>query len=109
MRIFCRDAMKKDALFRGCTRPPTILGVPYIPFLVGAGGPLILAMYFSLFLLLLIPVILVVMRFMTKKDEMIFRLIGLNLIFRFLPQNKHIYGDMWVFGPSQYRPMRRRS
>lgn len=90
--------MRKDILFRGCTRPPTILGVPYIPFLVGAGVPLILSMYFSLYLLLLMPISILVMRFMTKKDEMIFRLIGLNLVFRFLPKNKLIYGGAWVFG-----------
>ena len=79
-----------------------ILGVPYIPFLVGAGGPLILAMYFSLYLLLLIPFSIMVMRFMVRKDEMIFRLIGLNLIFRFLPCNQNERGGAWVFDASKY-------
>jgi len=79
-----------------------ILGVPYIPFIVGAGLPLLLAMYFSLYMLLLIPVSIFFMRFMTKKDEMIFRLIGLNLVFRFLPKNQQKNGGAWVFGPSQY-------
>lgn len=101
--------MKKDILFRGCTRPPMILGVPYIPFLVGAGVPLILAMYFTLYLLLLMPMSILVMRFMTKKDEMIFRLIGLNLVFRFLPKNKVENGGAWVFGATKqfkrYRQM----
>ena len=89
--------MKKDTLFRGCTRPPMVMGVPYIPFLVGAGGPLLLAMYFSLYLLLLIPLSIFVMRMMAKRDEMIFRLIGLNLVFRFLPRNVSRYGGAWVF------------
>ncbi|GAA6140845.1 VirB3 family type IV secretion system protein [Hydrogenophaga sp. 5NK40-0174] len=95
--------MKKDALFRGCTRPPMILGVPYIPFLIGAGGPLLLAMYFHLALLLLIPFTIFVMRMMAKKDEMIFRLLGLNLVFRFLPRNHELYGKAWVFTPHKYR------
>lgn len=95
--------MHKDTLFRGCTRPATILGVPYIPFLVGAGGPLILAMYISLYLLLVIPFSILIMRLMTKKDEMIFRLIGLNLVFRFLPRNHAGYHNAWVFGPATYR------
>ncbi len=30
--------MHKDVLFRGCTRPAMFLGVPYIPFFIGAGG-----------------------------------------------------------------------
>ena len=94
--------VQKDALFRGCTRPAMILGVPYVPFLVGAGLPLLLAMYFSLYLLLLIPVSIFVMRFMTRKDEMIFRLIGLNLAFRFFPKNQQKNGGAWVFGPSKY-------
>jgi type IV secretion system protein VirB3 len=95
--------MKKDTLFRGCTRPAMILGVPYVPFLVGAGGPLILAMYISLYILLVIPLSIVVMRLMTKKDEMIFRLMGLNLVMRFLPRNHAAYHGAWVFGPVGYR------
>lgn len=61
--------MKKDVLFRGCTRPPTIIGVPYIPFLIGAGVPLLLAMYISLYILLVIPAVIVVMRLMAKKTS----------------------------------------
>ena len=93
--------MHKDILFRGCTRPPMILGVPYVPFLVGAGGPLLLAMYFSLYILISIPVIIFLMRLATKRDEMIFRLVGLNLVFRFLPRNVSNYGGAWVFGPEK--------
>jgi type IV secretion system protein VirB3 len=76
-----------------------ILGVPYVPFLVGAGGPLLLAMYVSLYILLVIPLIIFVMRIITKRDEMIFRLIGLHLVFKFLPKNLGNYGGAWVFGP----------
>lgn len=96
--------MHKDVLFRGCTRPPMILGVPYAPFVIGAGTPLILAMYFSLFLLLLIPIVIILMRVAAKKDEMIFRLVGLNLAFRFLPRNVRLYGGAWAFGPQRNPP-----
>lgn len=64
---------------------------------------MLLAMYISLYILLLIPVVIFVMRLMAKKDEMIFRLIGLNLVFRLLPRNQAIYGAAWVFGASRYR------
>lgn len=101
--------MKKDALFRGCTRPPMILGVPYIPFLVGAGIPLLLAMYLSLYILLAIPTIVFVMRMMAKKDEMIFRLLGLNMVFRFLPRNVKASGGAWAFSPFARGPAARRS
>lgn len=92
--------MHKDVLFRGCTRPPMILGVPYVPFLVGAGLPLLLAMYISLYILLLIPLAIFIMRMMAKRDEMIFRLVGLHLVFRFLPRNVGQYGGSWAFGPA---------
>lgn len=86
-----------------------ILGVPYIPFLVGAGLPLLLAMYFSLWFLLLIPIVILVMRLMAKKDEMIFRLIGLNLVFRFLPKNVDTAGGAWAFSPQQVGKEKRSS
>lgn len=78
-----------------------ILGVPYIPFMIGAGGPLLLSMYFSLYILLTIPFIILLMRLLAKRDEMIFRLIGLNLVFRFLPKNIVQYGGSWVFSSNK--------
>ena len=96
--------MQKDVLFRGCTRPPMIFGVPYVPFIFGAGAPLLLAMYFTLYFLITIPFVIFFLRMMAKRDEMIFRLIGLNLVFRFLPKNKTEYGGAWAFGSSKYNP-----
>lgn len=85
-----------------------ILGVPYIPFIVGAGVPLLLAMYLSLYILLFIPLIIFIMRMITKKDEMIFRLIGLHLVFRFLPRNVRQYGGAWAFAPEARRDGRKK-
>ena len=47
--------MRKNAMFRGCTRPPMFMGVPYVPFILGAGSCLLLSMYFNLLYLLLLP------------------------------------------------------
>lgn len=85
-----------------------ILGVPYIPFMVGAGVPLLLAMYLSLYILLAIPFIIFMMRMIAKKDEMIFRLIGLHLVFRFLPRNLRQYDGAWVFAPEVRREGRKK-
>ncbi|WP_079365694.1 MULTISPECIES: type IV secretion system protein VirB3 [Hydrogenophaga] len=93
--------MNRDTVFRGCTRPAMIIGVPYLPFVVGAGTPLVLAMYISWWFLLLIPFSVLIMRLMAKRDEMIFRLIGLNLVFRFLPRNLNAAGGAWVFSPQR--------
>jgi len=95
--------MHKNALFRGCTRPPMFLGVPYVPFFLGAGGCMLLAMYTNLFYLLLMPVVIFVMRQMARRDEMIFRLLGLRLQFRTRMRNIRENDGMWVLTPHLYR------
>jgi type IV secretion system protein VirB3 len=95
--------MHKNVLFRGCTRPAMFLGVPYVPFFLGAGGCLLMAMYFNLLFLLLIPVVIFVMRQMARRDEMIFRLLGLRLQFKFRVRNVKHHSGMWVFTPNGYR------
>lgn len=90
-------------MFRGCTRPPMFLGVPYVPFFFGAGGCLLLAFYINLFFLALIPVVVFVMRQMARRDEMIFRLIGLRWQFRARVRNLGERTGMWVFSPNEYR------
>jgi len=79
------------------------MGVPYIPFFMGAGGCLLLAMYFNLFYLLLTPIVIFVMRQMAKRDEMIFRLLGLRLQFRTKVRNLQQNDGMWVFTPNSHR------
>lgn len=90
-------------MFRGCTRPAMFLGVPYVPFFLGAGGCLLFAMYFNLLFLGLIPVVIFVMRQMARRDEMIFRLLGLRLQFRTRVRNLQQHSGMWVFSPNEYR------
>ena len=45
------------------------LGVPYMPFLIGAGSCLLLAMYFNLFFLLLAFPVIFVMRQMARRER----------------------------------------
>jgi type IV secretion system protein VirB3 len=95
--------MHKNVLFRGCTRPPMFMGVPYVPFFMGAGACMLLALYFNLFYLLLLPVVVFVMRQMAKRDEMIFRLLGLRLQFLTRVRNRQQNEGLWVFTPNRYR------
>ena len=95
--------MHKNALFRGCTRPAMFMGVPYVPFFVIGGGLLLMAMYFGLQYLLLIPPAILIMRQMARRDEMIFRLMGLGLQFRMRARNLRQHSGMWVFSPNAYR------
>lgn len=100
--------MHKNAMFRGCTRPPMFMGVPYVPFFMGAGACFLLAIYTNLFYLLLTPVVIFVMRMMAKRDEMIFRLLGLRLQFRLRMRNLREHEGLWVFTPNSYRGHRER-
>jgi len=100
--------MRKDVLFRGCTRPPMFMGVPYVPFFMGAGGCLLMAMYFNLLFLLLTPVVIFVMRQIAKRDEMIFHLLGLRFQFRTRVRNLPLHDGMWAFTPNNYRDPRDR-
>jgi type IV secretion system protein VirB3 len=95
--------MHKNVLFRGCTRPAMFMGVPYIPFFIGAGSCMLLAMYFDMFLFLLIFPVMFVMRQLARRDEMIFRLIGLRWQFKFKARNVKHHSGMWVFTPNAYR------
>lgn len=95
--------MHKNVLFRGCTRPPMFMGVPYIPFAIGAGGCLLLAFYINMFYLALLPVVIYIMRQMARRDEMIFSLLSLRWQFRFHARNLQRHSGMWVFSPNGYR------
>ena len=58
------------------------LGVPYMPFAIAAGACLLLTFYIDMFFLALLPFVIMVMRQMARRDEMIFRLLGLRWIYR---------------------------
>jgi type IV secretion system protein VirB3 len=85
------------------------MGVPYVPFFMGAGGCLLMAMYFNMLFLLLMPPVIMVMRHMAKRDEMIFRLLGLRLQFRTRVRNLPMHDGMWAFTPNSYRDPREKS
>lgn len=95
--------MYKNPLFRGCTRPPMFMGVPYIPFFMGAGGCFLLAVYTNFLYLFLLPVVIFIMRQMARRDEMIFRLLGLRLQFRTRVRNLGNNDGTWVFTPNNHR------
>lgn len=100
--------MRTDILFRGCTRPPMFMGVPYIPFFLGAGSCVLLSAWFNLFWLLAIPPVIFVMRMMTRHDEMIFRMFGIRLQFWVKARNRQAHNQMWVFSPNNIQRKNKR-
>ena len=96
--------MQKNALFRGATRPAMFLGVPYTPFIIVSGSILLIAMWVQQLLLIgLLPVAIFIMAQMAKRDEMVFRLLGLRLLARIRTRNIRDHGGMWVYSPNPYR------
>lgn len=80
------------------------LGVPYVPFFLGAGGVLLLAMYSgNLLFLVFVPVVIFIMRMMAKRDELIFRLLGLWMVFRMRARNLREHDGLLVLNPNSYR------
>ena len=79
------------------------LGVPYMPFFLAAGTCILLTFYINMFCLALLPIVIFVMRQMARRDEMIFRMLGLRLQFKFKARNLKHHSDMWVFSPNAYR------
>lgn len=79
------------------------LGVPYVPFFLGAGGCFLFAVYVNLFWLLLLPVVILAMRQMARRDEMIFRLLGLRLQVRLRVRNAGSHRGVWTFTGNVHR------
>lgn len=95
--------MRKDTVFRGCTRPAMFMGVPYVPFFIGAGGVLLLAMYVNLLLVVLMPVVVFAMRQAARRDDMVFRLMGLRWQLRPRMRNLALRDGDWVLSPNPPR------
>ncbi|WP_281661165.1 type IV secretion system protein VirB3 [Microvirgula aerodenitrificans] len=90
----------RDPLFKGCTRPAMIFGVPLVPLAVVSGVVILLSVWTTIFLsATLIPIILT-MRQIAKSDDQQFRLLGLKLQFRFVNYNHN--GKFWK--ASAYSP-----
>jgi type IV secretion system protein VirB3 len=79
------------------------LGVPYVPFFIGAGACLLLAVYVNLLLLVVLPVVVFVMRQMARRDEMVFRMLGLRWRMRVGVRNIGRRDGEWSFAPNRYR------
>lgn len=62
-----------------------------------------MGMYFNMFFLLTIPFIILIMRQMAKRDDMIFRFLGLRLKFKLKTKHQEEFPDMWCFSPNDYR------
>lgn len=95
------DQSFSDPLFKGCTRPAMIFGIPVVPFAVVAGVTVLFSVWFTLFVLLSLAITIPVMRAIAKKDDQQFRLLGLKIM-QCLPYYLNGNGRFW--GCSTYSP-----
>lgn len=79
------------------------MGVPYVPFFIGAGACLLLAVYVNLLLLVLLPLVVLAMRQIARRDEMVFRLLGLRWRVLARVRNRALRGGDWSFAPIEGR------
>ena len=79
--------VRRDPLFKGCTRPAMALGVPATPLVIVTGAVLLLTLLTKLVFALSIVPLIIVMRAIAKKDDQQFRLLGLKLWCRVLPHH----------------------
>jgi type IV secretion system protein VirB3 len=95
--------VKLDIVFRGCTRPQLVMGVPMIPVLLAFGLVVLLCMWFTGKLVVLLPIFYVIMRAMVKIDEHIFDLLALRLriVMKTVPNAKSKNGDL-IIGPHNF-------
>src|ERR1700679_1527288 len=94
------DNPLRDPVFKGCTRPAMLWGVPLVPFLMIGGGMLIPGIWALLaspplgvgLLFLMIPVF-VVMRFITPRDDQLLAQYALRLRLEVRQSNRRFWGS----------------
>ncbi len=79
----------RDPIFKGCTRPAMLFGVPLVPLTIVGGVVVVISVWTTvLFAFTLLPLV-ITMRVITKSDDQQFRLLGLKFRFRWMNRNKN--------------------
>lgn len=77
----------RDPLFKGCTRPAMLFGVPLVPLAVVSAGIILVSVWTTILAAAALLPAIIVMRLITKSDDQQFRLLGLKIIFRLVNYN----------------------
>lgn len=72
----------RDPLFKGCTRPAMMFGVPLVPLAAVSVVVILLSVWTTVFFAATLVPIILTMRQIAKSDDQQFRLLGLKLLFR---------------------------
>ena len=94
----------RDPLFKGCTRPAMVMGVPLVPLAVVSGAVILVSVWTTIFVVFLLPVVVLVMRQVTKHDDQMFRLLGLKILFRLVHYNHNRrFWKASAYAPTQFQ------
>lgn len=72
----------RDPLFKGCTRPAMMFGVPLVPLAAVSVVVILLSVWTTVFFAATLVPIILTMRQIAKSDDQQFRLLFLKLLFR---------------------------
>ena len=71
-------SLERDTLYKALTRPPMLIGVPIYPLVIVGCVIFLIAMWFSLTILVLLLPAYLILRILTKIDEKMFQVIGVK-------------------------------
>lgn len=93
--------IRRDPIFKGCTRPAMLWGVPLTPLLAVLGTLMLLAMWLSLLIALAMFPAFFAMKIIASKDDQQFRLLGLRLMCRAKNTNSKFWNAS-AYGPVRF-------
>ena len=73
----------RDPLFKGCTRPAMMFGVPLVPLAAVTAVVVLVSVWTTVLCVVVLFPVIPVMRYIASKDDQQFRLLGLKMRFRF--------------------------
>ena len=103
-------AVHRDQIFKGCTRPAMMAGVPFVPLictcilfgLVAVWGGMLFGPFVALMSLMCALVCLLLMREVCKKDDQRFRQVMLWLELRLGDRNRGFWSAV-SYSPTRFR------
>jgi type IV secretory pathway VirB3-like protein len=94
--------IRRDPLFKGCTRPAMVFGVPIMPLFVVAFSIGFLSILTTVLLNFLTIGAIFIMRMIVKNDDQKFRILGLWLFFRIQDMNRGFWKSA-AYNPVLYK------
>lgn len=95
--------LNTETIYKGCTRPAMLFGVPVTAFVLGVGGSfLLLLIFFDLPWTFLSFIVAWVMKLICKEDDQKFTQIGVNFHTKMINPNSKFWG-VPTFQPVKYR------